>query len=108
MPASSASSRSSRAQNPWNVVTDSSSYCAGTRPSIRSRSASAAEVEYVSVRTASAGVPCSTSQAKRSISAWVLPVPAPPRISSGPPTWVTASSCAGVFSVTGTFVGYGR
>ena len=70
--------------------------------------ASAAAVENVSTRIASAGVPSATSQAKRSTSVCVLPVPAPARISSGPPGWVTASCCAGVFSVTGTFVGYGR
>ena len=59
MPASSASSRSSRAQNAWNVVTDSSSYAvAPTRVSIRSRRSSAAAVENVSARIASAGVPC--------------------------------------------------
>ena len=78
-----------------------------TRASIRSRRSSAAAVENVSARIASGGVPCSASQAKRSTSVCVLPVPAPATISSGPPGWVTASCCAGVFSVTGTFVGYG-
>ena len=74
---------------------------------MRSRRSSAAVVENVSTRIASAGVPCSTSHAKRSISVWVLPVPAAARISSGPPGWVTASSCTVLSSITGTFVGYG-
>ena len=43
--------------------------------SMRSRSASAAALESVSARIASGGAPCSTSQAKRSTSARVLPVP---------------------------------
>ena len=108
-PASIASSRSRRAQNAWNVVTESASNCAGIRVSIRSRSASAAAGENVRTRMASAGVPWATSHAKRSTSTWVLPAPAPASTSSGPPGCATASCCAGVVSVTrGTFVGYGR
>ena len=52
---------------------------------------------------ASAGVPCATSHAKRSTSTCVFPVPAPPRISSGPPEWVTACPCA--LLIAGTLTG---
>src|SRR3954469_23908198 len=45
-------------------------------------------------RTLSAPVPSSTSHAARRASTCVLPVPGPPRISSGPPRCVTAASCA--------------
>ena len=100
-PASSASSCSTCAQKPWTVVTVISSKPPSRPLSSRSRSASAPACETVRVRIDSGARPCSrTSQAKRSHRAVVLPVPAPPRISSGPPGWVTASSWAGVGDTT--------
>ena len=52
---------------------------------------------------ASAGVPCPASHAKRSTSTYVFPVPAPPRIRSGPPAWLTACRCA--LLIAGTLTG---
>jgi hypothetical protein len=90
-PASSASSWSSLTQNEWNVRTFSSSYGASRRASSRSRMAAAAGSEKVSARMHSAGVPCSTSQANRSVRVRVLPVPAPATTSSLPPGWATTA-----------------
>ena len=101
MPASSASSRRSRAQNAWKVETHSSSHGVWMQVSSRSRISAAAPFEKVSARMASAGVPSSTSQEKRSTSVRVLPVPAPASTSSGPPGWVTASSCAALRAPAG-------
>ena len=78
------------------------------RVSIRSRRSSAAVAEYVSARIASAGVPCSASQAKRSISVCVLPVPAPREDQQRAAGMGDRLQLRGLFSVTGTFVGYGR
>src|SRR4051795_1728136 len=69
------------------------------------RSSSAAGAEYVSTRI-EPGAASSASQAKRSTSVEVFPVPAPPTISSGPVGCVTASLWASVIA-TGTYVGYG-
>ena len=55
-----------------------------SRASISSRSPSAADEEKVS---ASVGSPSADSHAKRSTRTRVLPVPAPPMTSSGPPGW---------------------
>src|SRR5205085_8100803 len=54
----------------------------------------AAPREWVSARMASGAVPSATSHAKRASRTRVLPVPEPPRISSGPPAWLTASCWA--------------
>src|SRR5690242_11344893 len=44
----------------------------------------------------SGATPSLTSQATREHSVVVLPVPAPARISSGPPGWVAAARCSGL------------
>ena len=107
-PASTASSRSSRAQNAWNVVTVSSSYGRAIAVSIRACRSSAAPVENVSTRISSGDVSFSTSHANRSTSTRVFPVPAPATISSGPPGCWTAASWAGVRGASGTHSGYVR
>ena len=94
-PASSASSWSSFAHRPWKVVTAGSSEAGRpSRSSIRSRSASAAGESTRMLSAGSASPGRSASHAKRSISAVVLPVPAPPMMSSGPPPCLTASCWA--------------
>ena len=93
-PASSASSRRSRAQNEWKVATGSSSHEVSIIVSSRSRISPAAAFEKVSARMQSAGVPSATSHAKRSVTTRVFPVPAPATTSIGPPGCVTASSWA--------------
>src|SRR3954454_19760278 len=96
-PASSASSCSRRAQNAWNVVTlGSSEGGAPRRSSTRSRRSSAAAAENVKARICSAATCSRASHVKRLISVAVLPVPAAPMTSSGPPGWVTASCWAAV------------
>ena len=100
-PASSASSCSTWAQKPWTVETVSSSKPRSRLDSSRSRRPSAAVWETVRARIASGEWPCSpTSHAKRSHRTVVLPVPAPPMTSSGPPGCVTASSWRGVSDTT--------
>src|SRR5436190_7311398 len=95
-PASIASSWRIRAQNPWKVVTRRYSNGASMQASRRSRMSSAADAEKASTRIASGGVPCFDSHSKRAVSTRVLPVPAPPTTSSGPPGCRAASSCASV------------
>ena len=84
-PASAASSRSSCAQKPWNVVTVSSSYGARDRGLDARAQLLGGVGEKVRHRISSGDVPSATSHAKRSTSTRVLPVPAPPTTSSGPP-----------------------
>src|SRR3954471_11520340 len=95
-PASIASSCSMRAQKSWKVVTQSDSNGVSRSASSRSRIWFAAEAEKVTARIESAGVPCLASHSKRAISTRVLPVPAPPTISTGPPGCRAASSWASV------------
>ena len=91
-PASSASSCSTRAQKSCTVVTVSSSKPPSRLLSSRSRSPAAPASETVRTRIDSgASPPSRTSQAKRSQSTVVFPVPAPPSTSSGPPGWAMAS-----------------
>ena len=52
----------------------------------------------VSSRMRSDGTPSATSQATRAHSVVVLPVPAPARISSGPPACVAAARCSSLSS----------
>ena len=52
----------------------------------------------VSSRIRSDGTPSATSHATRAQSVVVLPVPAPARISSGPPVWVAAARCSSLSS----------
>src|SRR5687768_4571612 len=94
-PASSDSSCSSRAHRPWNVVTAGSSEAGRPRrSSMRSRRASAAPVRTRMLSGASGASGRSASHAKRSTSTVVLPVPAPPMTSNGPPPCLTASCWA--------------
>ena len=78
-------------------MTGSSSYGAAARASRPARAARRPRRSRTSATRIGVGRRAlrRTSQAKRSTSACVLPVPAPPRTSSGPPGWVTASRCAG-------------
>ena len=110
-PASSASSRSRRAPKPCTVWTASSSKPRSSSSSTPVRSASAAASEAVRARTCSgASPPAEASHAWRASSARVLPVPAAPTTSSGPPRCAATSRCAGVrpSSGSGTPLGYGR
>ena len=110
-PASSASSRSRRAAKPCTVWTASSSKPRSSSSSTPVRSASAAASEAVRARTCSgASPPAEASHAWRASSARVLPVPAAPTTSSGPPRCAATSRCAGVrpSSGSGTPLGYGR
>src|SRR5215207_395289 len=66
------------------------------------RSSAAALDESARTRIRSGATPCPASHAKRAASVAVLPVPAPPRIASGPRGWETASVTAG------TDLGYAR
>ncbi len=91
-PASSASSCSNRAHRAWKVVTAGSSEAGRpSRCSIRSRIASAAGVSTRIASAATGASGRSASHAKRSTSAVVLPVPAPPMTSRGPPPCLTTS-----------------
>ena len=87
-------SRSSRAQRAWTVVTPAPRRGASIAPPAGARSASAALGEGQREDRLGRASPCSTSQAKRATSTRVLPLPAPPTTSSGPPGCVTASRCA--------------
>ena len=100
-PASSASSCSRRAQKSCTVATVSSSKPPSRLVSSRSRSSAAPASETVRTRIDSgASPPSRTSQPKRSQSTVVLPVPAPPTTSRGPPACVMASSWRGVGDTT--------
>ena len=96
MPASAGCSRSSRAQRSGTVWTASSPNGGRSASSTCRRRTSAAAAVRVTRRMSSGGTPWSTSHAKRSTSTRVLPVPAPPMTSSGPPSCVTARRCAAV------------
>ena len=75
----------------------------GSASSTPSRSASAAASEEVMATTASgASPPSPASHAWRASRVRVLPVPAAPTTSSGPPRWVTTSRCAGVSASGGS------
>ena len=100
-PASAASSRSSRVQSSRTVWIASSSYGRSSVSSTARRRPEALAADGVRTRIDS-GAACSwaTSQAKRRASTVVLPLPAPPSTSSGPPACVTARSWSGVSSST--------
>lgn len=86
--------RSTRWAMAWNVPACTCAARAGsvTAPTRRSMSWAARRLKVTS-RIRSGGVPRASRRPRRATRVAVLPVPAPAMITSGPPSWSTASRC---------------
>ena len=96
-PSAAAWRRTSRCATEWNVP-PSTRDDAGTSPRARWSISRDARRVNVNSRRRSAGTPSETSHATRAHSVVVLPVPAPARISNGPPACVAAARCSSLSS----------
>ena len=89
--------RTSRCATEWKVPPITRDE-AGTSPRARWSISREARRVNVNSRIRSDGTPSATSHATRAQSVVVLPVPAPARISNGPPRWVAAARCSSLSS----------
>ncbi len=90
----SACARMIRCAMAWKVPPQIRSAAGASGGQARASMSSAALRVKVSSRIRLAGMPCSRSQAARATSVPVFPVPAPARISSGPPSCAAAARCS--------------
>ena len=95
MPVASISRRRKRAQNEWNVLSQTSLAASPIMRSTRSRISVAALLVNVMARMLYGATPCARRFAMRQVRTFVLPEPAPAMMSSGPSVCATAFFCAG-------------
>src|SRR6478735_1477890 len=97
MPTLAASRRRMRTQAEWKVMTHMARARGPTSAATRSRISAAALLVKVMARICPGWAPRSpSSHAMRWVSTRVLPEPAPATMSSGLPSWTTASRCCGL------------